>query len=240
MKKKIITIVVLACAILIGIVVFFQWNNIKAAQYFVFMDKETLETKIDENDKVITDALKEYVIEVPEFSEEELENLANGTTDKEALIDRILNETTPIDPEQENKPIDPPITSEKPIPTEVIPPNPVVNNDKAIKEQIATMYVLKAQFVGKLEAIVSQTISEFYLLPASEQTEKNKQKLVQGKISELSVLESQCDSEVSKVVVTLKELLKEAGKDTSLATDVENAYKEEKSLKKAYYIKELG
>lgn len=44
---------------------------------------------------------------------------------------------------------------------------------------------------------------------------------------------------VAAVVARLRELLKATGQDDSLAKEVEATYEEEKSLKKAYYLKEF-
>ena len=41
------------------------------------------------------------------------------------------------------------------------------------------------------------------------------------------------------MVARLRELLKEAGRDDSLAKQVEQTYQEEKSLKKAAYLEEF-
>ena len=63
--------------------------------------------------------------------------------------------------------------------------------------------------------------------------------MVRGKLDELIAMEKECDGQVAAVVSRLRELLKATGQDDTLARQVEKTYKEEKSLKKAYYLNEF-
>ena len=105
-----------------------------------------------------------------------------------------------------------------------------------IKELIATMYALRAAYEGKLDAVVQSAIDEY---AAGEHTSANRTKVVYSKMDELVAMEKACDSEVAAVVSRLRELLKATGQDDTLAKQVEETYKEEKSLKKAAYIEEF-
>ena len=108
--------------------------------------------------------------------------------------------------------------------------------EEEIREEIATMYVLRSTYVGKLEAIVQSAIDEY---TAGEHTSERRTQVVYGKLEELTALEKECDQKVAAVVARLRELLKAIGQDDSLAKEVEATYEEEKSLKKAYYLKEF-
>ena len=70
-------------------------------------------------------------------------------------------------------------------------------------------------------------------------TSERRTQVVYGKLEELTALEKECDQKVAAVVARLRELLKAIGQDDSLAKEVEATYEEEKSLKKAYYLKEF-
>ena len=108
--------------------------------------------------------------------------------------------------------------------------------DKAIQEQIATMYVLRSTYVGKLEAIAQSAIDEY---SAGAHTEENRKQVVYDKLDQLTALEKECDAQVAQVVSRLRELLKQAGRDDSLAKQVEQTYQNEKSLKKAAYLEKF-
>ena len=95
------------------------------------------------------------------------------------------------------------------------------------------MYVLRSTYVGKLEAIAQSAIDEY---TAGDHTEENRKQVVYDKLDQLTALEKECDAQVAQVVSRLRELLKAAGQDDTLARQVEETYREEKSLKKAYYL----
>ena len=76
------------------------------------------------------------------------------------------------------------------------------------------------------------TADEFKALKAGAQQVKEIEE-------KLTALEKECDQKVAAVVARLRELLKAIGQDDSLAKEVEATYEEEKSLKKAYYLKEF-
>lgn len=59
-----------------------------------------------------------------------------------------------------------------------------------IREEIATMYVLRSTYVGKLEAIVQSAIDEY---TAGEHTSERRTQVVYGKLEELTALEKECD-----------------------------------------------
>ena len=105
-----------------------------------------------------------------------------------------------------------------------------------IQEQIAQMYVLRSTYVSKLESIAQAAIDEY---TQGEHTAENKADVVYKRLEELTALEKECDAQVAQVVERLRSLLKQAGKDDSLAKQVEATYQEEKSLKKAAYLEEF-
>ena len=191
-----------------------QWNNLNALRYGLTMDSGTIEQKLQENEKALQDAMTEYKIPQYTFSQEEIAQLTDGTLSTEEAAKRLLE--AQADAQQAAEP-----------PSEV---------DQAIQEQIATMYVLRSTYVGKLEAIAQSAIDEY---SAGAHTEENRKQVVYDKLDQLTALEKECDDQVAQVVARLRELLKEAGRDDSLAKQVEQTYQEEKSLKKAAYLEEF-
>ena len=191
-----------------------QWNNLNALRYGLTMDSGTIEQKLQENEKALQDAMTEYKIPQYTFSQEEIAQLTDGTLSTEEAAKRLLE--AQADAQQAAEP-----------PSEV---------DQAIQEQIATMYVLRSTYVGKLEAIAQSAIDEY---SAGAHTEENRKQAVYDKLDQLTALEKECDDQVAQVVARLRELLKEAGRDDSLAKQVEQTYQEEKSLKKAAYLEEF-
>lgn len=231
-----------------------QWNNIKAVAYMMTMDTGTLSQRAEENRKTLDKAMEDYQIPSYTFSEEEMSQLASGELSEEEAAARILGEnggTAEPEPSQSGAP------SQEPSPSQSTPPSqspsasqsaqPAQSADQGgetsaqdaeaeLRQLVATMYVLQATYEGKLEAIVQEAIDEY---TAGEHTSENRTRIVYSKYDALTKLEQECDQKVADVVSRMRELLKATGQSESLADEVQKTYEEEKSLKKAYYIREF-
>lgn len=199
-----------------------QWDNIQAARYGLTMDKDTLSQRIEENRKALDDAMNQYEVPSYEFSREEISQLTDGSLSTEDAAKKLLESTTQPDT----------------VPAE--PQNTAETEQQAaeaeIREKIAQMYVLQATYEGQLQAVVQEAIDEY---SAGEHTAERRAQVVYDRMDYLMALEAECDQKVAAVVSRLRELLKATGQDDTLAKQVEETYKEEKSLKKAAYIEEF-
>lgn len=200
-----------------------QWNNISALRYGMTMDRTAIEKKLAENEQTLASAMEEYSVSSYTFSEEELRQLSDGTLSVEEAAKKLLDESVPGAEAPEGS-SGQQQTAEK------------SDVEAQIQEQIAQMYVLRSTYVSKLEAIAQAAIDEY---TQGEHTEENKADVVYKRLEELTALEKECDAQVAQVVEQLRSLLKQAGKDDSLAQQVEKTYQEEKSLKKAAYLEEF-
>ena len=232
-----------------------QWNNIKAVAYMMTMDTGTLSQRAEENRKTLDKAMEDYQIPSYTFSEEEMGQLASGELSEEEAAARILGENggTTAEPEPSRSGV----PSQEPSPSQSTPPSqspsasqsaqPAQSADQGgetsaqdaeaeLRQLVATMYVLQATYEGKLEAIVQEAIDEY---TAGEHTSENRTRIVYSKYDALTKLEQECDQKVADVVSRMRELLKATGQSESLADEVQRTYEEEKSLKKAYYIREF-
>lgn len=200
-----------------------QWNNISALRYGMTMDRTAIEEKLAENEQTLASAMEEYSVSSYTFSEEELRQLSDGTLSVEEAAKKLLDESVPGAEAPEGS-SGQQQTAEK------------SDVEAQIQEQIAQMYVLRSTYVSKLETIAQAAIDEY---TQGEHTEENKADVVYKRLEELTALEKECDAQVAQVVEQLRSLLKQAGKDDSLAQQVEKTYQEEKSLKKAAYLEEF-
>ena len=210
-----------------------QWNNINAARYGLTMDKDSISQRLEENQQALNDAMVKYNVAQYSFSQEEIEQLADGSLAPEEAARRLLDGGGA-------EPSGTPAPDASPTPTPTLSTGgdtaAVEAAEEEIREEIATMYVLRSTYVGKLEAIVQSAIDEY---TAGEHTSERRTQGVYGKLEELTALEKECDQKVAAGVARLRELLKAIGQDDSLAKEVEATYEEEKSLKKAYYLQEF-
>ena len=199
-----------------------QWNNLNALRYGLTLDQDTLDQRLEENRTGLNEAMDQYDISDYTFTEEEVSQLTEGTVSAQEAAKKLLEQPAQEAPQTE-QPEQPPQADH-------------AQEEAEIRELIATMYVLRATYVGKLEAVVQSAIDEY---TAGEHTSENRTRVVRGKLDELIAMEKECDGEVAAVVSRLRELLKATGQDDSLARQVEETYQEEKSLKKAYYLNEF-
>ena len=248
MKKagKIALCVAGAVVVCCGAAVAWQWNNIKAAGYLLTLDGAALDTRIEENERALDGAMEKYNVQSYSFSPEEVAGLTSGELSADEAAARVLEAadagTPPAEsaaPETEGPAATPPASQqpeEETVSSGGTEEDPYAEENAEIRSLIAKMYVLRATYVGKLEAVVQSAIDEYV---AGEHTSENRTRVVYSKFEELTALEAECDQEVAAVVSRLRELLKATGQDDSLARQVEETYEEEKSLKKAYYLKEF-
>ncbi|EDN01843.1 hypothetical protein BACCAP_00184 [Pseudoflavonifractor capillosus ATCC 29799] len=245
----VVGVVLVAGAITVAV----QWNNIKALSYMMTMDTGTLSERAEENRKTLDKAMEDYQIPAYTFSEEEMAQLASGELSEEEAASRLLGQsgsgetgtTEEPAPSQSQAPSESPSASQAPSASQSAAPsqsasqsgdNATQEAEAELRQLVATMYVLQATYEGKLEAIVQEAIDEY---TAGEHTSENRTKIVYSKYDALTKLEKECDQKVADIVARMRELLKATGQSESLADEVQKTYEEEKSLKKAYYIREF-
>ncbi len=122
--------------------------------------------------------------------------------------------------------------------TEVTPPPSSETTQPTVDSAtyVAKMYMLKTKFTGELAELEKKIKGEYASLPKEQRTPAARKEIAGRYIKTVLALESQCDAEVEAVLSELATVLEAAGKDTTIVETLRTAYKEEKSLKKAYYM----
>ena len=235
MKKgaKIALGVVGALVIAGGAVTAWQWNNITAARYGLTMDRDTIDQRLQENAKALDDAMDKYNVPKYEITEDELSQLTDGTLDAQDVAKKLLEgQASSGEAEEKSETASSSGTSASGSAAK----EELSAEEKEIQELIATMYVLRSTYVGKLETVVQSAIDEY---ASGDMTPERRTEVVYERFDELQAMEKECDEKVASVVSRLRELLKKTGQDDTLAKQVEETYQQEKSLKKAAYIQEF-
>ena len=220
MKKPLKIILIILLVLLVGISAAAVWqrDNIKA--FYIGMkysSPDEISALLDNNNKIIEDALKEYNAgDITELDEEQKKELESGALTEQDAVDIVLGrkdgkKQTPGSAQKDE-------------------------TDEKIAEQIAKMYVLKAQYTSALEGLRSSIIAEYKALPKEQHTAASKEALGKKALGMAASLESSCDANVNAIISELKSILSAAGRDMSLVSSVQAAYNNEKKLKKAYYI----
>lgn len=215
-----------------GAVTAWQWNNITAARYGLTMDRDTIDQRLQENAKALDDAMDKYNVPKYEITEDELSQLTDGTLDAQDVAKKLLEEQASSGGEETQDTA----ASSGASASGSAAKEELSAEEKEIQELIATMYVLRSTYVGKLEAVVQSAIDEY---ASGDMTPERRTEVVYERFDELQAMEKECDEKVASVVSRLRELLKKTGQDDTLAKQVEETYQQEKSLKKAAYIQEF-
>lgn len=112
--------------------------------------------------------------------------------------------------------------------------------DEKIAAVVAKMYVYKSQYSGQISQLVGAMSKEFHSLPAEQQVYSTKLSIYSKYADKITKMEAQADAQVGAIIAELRTLLKENGRDESLADSLLSAYNTEKENTKAYYISRYG
>ncbi len=257
MKKRKVVLLIILTALLIALIfvgcfVFKNFNTIKTMYYVFTGQDEVIKTINTETDKIATEAIKEQGVEnIRPLTEEEANKLNSGEMTEEEAIEIILGkneenvsskDTTPNNSNAESVSGNAGTSKEE---------SPTVSNEEVKKEEeikkkkeeiaslIGKMYVLKAQFTGKLAGIEGYVETEYrklvdkygYDIPSSEKT-----RVGMAAYENALALEAECDGQVKTILDRVEVLLKETGQNTALVKQMQEAYESEKMVAKSHYM----
>ncbi|MBQ1333965.1 MAG: hypothetical protein IIY34_01310 [Clostridia bacterium] len=103
-----------------------------------------------------------------------------------------------------------------------------------IQTLVAQAYVLQSSFTGRANGLIESMKHEFWSLPKDQQNTANKMKVVRSYMSQISVLENECDSEMASIISSVREL------DPELASELEQHYEDVKANTKASLISQYS
>lgn len=227
MKKvaKIGLVVLGSLIIVSGIIMLLQWNNIRSVTQSIQYSKVELANKIETTKVQDQIYLLGYgVTKVRDFTFEEEEALRQGAiTPSEAIgkLQEDLEQEDILEQQEES------LSKEEQI-------------QESVTKHMASIYAIKARFIGALGELEKEARAEFAALPKEERSMLGAQKIVLSKAGKAASLESECNQEVSKILVSLELGLTSLTDDLSIIEKIYSAYEEEKVLKKAYYLSLLN
>ncbi len=231
--KKILKIVIIFLIILVctaaGVLIW-QRDNMSALINGLNSSSEDLAVKMDNQRNKLKKEVEKYVSKpIEDISAEDEKKLIKGEITVEEVADKYnLPLNYMKDDESSNSET---AKSEKPVAE-----SSEVNADDLISDSVSRMYALKAKYVSKLGEVEKAVLEEYKSLPKDEQNKDGKYKIMMENIDYVAQLEKKCDDEVAKVLSDLEKELKELNGDTEIVTILKDAYKQEKELKKSYYL----
>ena len=107
--------------------------------------------------------------------------------------------------------------------------------DEQLAECIRKIEALQTRSEKELYGIIYEAFDEYMSHPASERNLMLKISVVLSKSGELNKAQSKCDKEFKEIVAEMRKILKDNGRDQTLADEAERTYKQKKNA----MIKEL-
>lgn len=213
-----ILLIILACAAA-GLLIW-QHDNMSALIGGLNSSSEDLAAKMDDQRSKLKTEVEKYVSKpIEDISAEDEKKLIKGEITVEEVADKY------------NLPLDYMKDDETPV-TE----SDTENVDEVISDSVSKMYALKAKYVNKLGEVERSVLEEYKNLPEEKQNKDGKYKILMDNLNYVAQLEKKCDDEVAKVLSDLEEELKKLGGDTEIIKILKDAYKQEKEIKKSYYL----
>ena len=246
MKKKtaVWLSILMAVIVILGILAYTQRNNIAAIIDSFKYSNDEIEDQLSQNKTDIENFLKEENdITIRELTDEESKALSEGTITEEEIIDIIVGNTETPTPEPSKKPdpnhgVNP---SDRPAVTPMPTPDEKELAKQKVAELIAKLYVQKSKYLGQIDAIEAEVRSIFINSNnlnkiTEDEIQSQKKKFLTEYLPKVAAWEKECDAIVGGIISEIRTALKESGQDTTIADTLDEAYKNEKKSKKAYFI----
>lgn len=111
----------------------------------------------------------------------------------------------------------------------------------AVQAIIADIYLLRAEFINKLDDLIEEGKAEVYAIPKEKRTASVKLALMNRYLDRGEALEAECDARLEALLADMAAQLKADGGDLSLVDDARALYVQEKKVRKAeLYRKYVG
>lgn len=163
-------------------------------------------------------------IDIPDISvrqptEQEREELADGSLTKEELIEDLVEDAVVTSPEEPQTP--------KPVQSAY---------ERRLAEITAEVYVLRDAYIAALANMYAEAETA---LTKKDLTEQEFASIVSSYLSKATELELQCDDQIDAIVAEMEQLIRDNGADPAPVDTLIETYANEKAEKKAWYLKRL-
>lgn len=219
-RKKCLRYILLIIFVLIAVAgsifAIYHKNNIQGLLYAGKYNENELAEKnqeIDDQLKAILDEMPDVDIQL--LTDEEREKLGSGEVSREEALAIITGKKNQATEDKANS-------------TEI-------NNSK-INDIIAECYLLKAEFLNRIDSLIGQARSEWRATPKENRTQSTKLAMADKYMSKGAQLEAECDRRMNSLLKNLETELKASGQSTSIISKITSLYNEEKAVKKASLV----
>lgn len=232
-RKKLLPCVLLVLLAAVAAVCFWQRDNLAAVKTSATTSREELASRMEANDRKIAESTQGMEgVTVRDLTEEEKQALRAGELDEKELVERLI---TPAE-ESTAAPAEPAKPTEQPEAPAQSQPTETGSAEKALSECLAEIYLMKAEYTAWLEDKNQEAIDEYVALEESQRTTAAKYSIGMRCLREALEKEKECDARMEEMKEKIRGLLDELGRDYALIDEIQAAYEEEKTLKKAYFL----
>lgn len=242
-RKRIICGILLCVVVCIAGAGFLLRDSIRMVFDGLRYSSEQLQSQIQQNDQDIKDAANVVPdITVRDLTDEDRQALKDGTITKEELIESMIGPKPESQPKPPEAGVQPPPNQEVPKPEDPEPQKPTVqveDHQKKLAALIAEVYVLREEFLIKLDNLMGQAKKDYLALAPADRSGTKLTGLAGKYFSIAYDLEAECDGRMKDIIDRMETLLRDNGQDLSIAQSVMDTYLKEKSLKKSWYLAEL-
>ena len=201
--------------------------NIKAIYTAFKYTPSEVEERIENNKEIVEKFLEEENnITVRDLTKEESEALSKGELTEEEIVEKLIEKK---EIPKDNKPVNNQEPKKEEEKTEEDN-----NVSQAIAQAIAKLYIQKNTYLSKLDVIEKEATKRFWSL--KDQTTEVKRTIIAEYLPRVAEWETECDNIVYSILDEVREVVKKSGQDESIVKKLEEAYLNEKTLKKSYFI----
>ena len=212
---------------------YWQKENLKAVIDSRTYTTDELTDKIAESKHEAEQVIAEYDTPIMrDFTLEEEDKIRKGELTPEEAMQLIMTPETEAASEtgKSEKSESTGGSVQSSAPSQAKPENPA---NSIVANYLQQVYGLKAYYLGELGRVESEMRSVYV---NSGRDKSAIPGIIQSYLPEVGSLESECDSQISSLLNSMRSELSAIGADTSVADKIYNAYLNEKSLKKSYYL----
>lgn len=158
-------------------------------------------------------------ISVRQPTEQEREELADGSLTKEELIEDLVEDAVVTPPEAPQ--------TQQPVQSAY---------ERRLAEITAEVYVLRDAYIASLANMYAEAETA---LTAQDLTEQEFASIVSSYLSKATELELQCDEQIDVIAAEMEQLIRDNGADPAPVDTLIETYANEKAEKKAWYLQRL-
>lgn len=249
-------IIVAVIVLAITIFAYKQRQNINAIYNAATVSAGDIQRQQEENNIKTNDILNRITdVEIKELPDDMRVKLADGEISKEQALGFILgvdeqtlkNSISENSVSGETKPkAEENITEQKNEDSQVkseennVKPEENNSDDKVSvgrkEEIIGEIYLLRAEFLNKIDALIESGKATVIATPKEELTLSKKLSLINSYRAKGAELEASCDARMEALLGELSGELNKSGESTAIVSEIREAYNEQKQIKKTELI----